>query len=127
MIDRYTTSQINDFLRHYDDPFVFVATRDGVWGVGQALGDLTKSGNVCLTFAWELDESGELLRGFGNGDRGYYTYHRNVIAMFTESDVENARAFLTEMKRIDETYKDDCKAPLLKMQTSIAILQAATL
>lgn len=124
MIDRYTKEQINDFLRACEDPFVFVALSTGEWGVGQAMGDLTKSGNVSLTYAWELDPPGSLLRGFGNGDRGYYAYHRNVIAMFVERDVDKAREFLDEMKRIDAEYVEQCKAPLLKMKTSIAVLQA---
>lgn len=124
MIDRYTRPQVEDFLRHHDDPFIFVANPDGTWGVGQSTGSLTKSGQVSLTYSWDLDPPGELLRGFGNGDRGYYAYHRYVIAMFVEGDVEKARAFLDEMKRIDADYKEQCKAPLLKMQTSIAVLQA---
>lgn len=124
MIDRYTKEQVEDFLRHHDDPFVFAAQSDGRWGVGKASGPLTRSGLVSFMHAWEIDPPGELLEPFGNGDRGYYTYHRNVIAMFVESDVEKARQFLDEMKRIEAEYIEQCKAPLLKMKTSIAVLQA---
>ena len=124
MIERYSKAQIEDFLRHHEDPFVFAALPDGRWGVGQASGDLTKSGLVSFMHAWSIDPPGDLLNAFGNGDRGYYTYHRNVIAMFVESDVEKAREFLAEMMRIETAYLEECKAPLLKMQTSIAVLQA---
>lgn len=124
MIERYTKDQISDFLRHHEDPFVFAALSNGEWGVGKATGDLTRSGLVSLMHAWEIDPPGELLGSFGNGDRGYYTNHRNVIAMFVESDQEKAKEFLAELQRIDAVYKEDCKAPLLKMQTSIAVLQA---
>ena len=125
MIERYTKDQIQDFLRAHDDPFVFAALSDGQWGVGKATGGLTRSGLVSFMHAWEIDPPGELLNPFGNGDRGYYTYHRNVIAMFVESDVERAREFLAEMMRIETVYLKECKAPLLKMQTSIAVLQAS--
>ena len=124
MIERYTKAQIEDFLNHHEDPFVFAALSDGQWGVGTATGSLTRSGLVSFMHAWSIDPPGELLNPFGNGDRGYYTYHRNVIAMFVESDVEKAREFLAELKAIDATYLEECKAPLLKMQTSIAVLQA---
>ena len=129
MIERYTRSQIDDFLRHHDDAFVFAALPTGEWGVGKATGSLTRSGQVSfmllrLEHAWDIDPPGDLLSAFGNGDRGYYVYHRQVIAMFVESDIEKAREFLDEMKRIDETYKQECKGPLLKMKTSIAVLQA---
>lgn len=125
MIERYTKAEIEDFLRYHDDPFVFAALPDGQWGVGTATGGLSKSGLVSFMQAWAIDPPGELLNAFGNGDRGYYTYHRNVIAMFVESDVDKAREFLAEMMRIETAYLEDCKAPLLKMQTSIAVLQAS--
>ncbi len=124
MIERYSKAQIEDFLRHYDDPFVFAALPTGEWGVGKATGSLTRSGQVSLMHAWDIDPPGDLLRAFGTGDSGYYVYHRSVIAMFVESDVEKAREFLAEMKRIDAEYIEQCKAPLLKMKTSIAVLQA---
>lgn len=124
MIERYTKPQITDFLNHHEDPFVFAALSTGEWGVGKATGGLTRSGLVSFMHAWDIDPPGDLLQSFGTGDRGYYTDHRNIIAMFVESDVEKAREFLAEMKRIDAEYVEQCKAPLLKMQTSIAVLQA---
>lgn len=114
MIDRYTKEQVRQAACLLDGPYFFAVGERGWWCFGRADDFMKPSGIVNVINDGSIDGS--------IGD--YKIHYSQVIAIIPAAEIDKVRELVKEMDQITSNYHEECKAPLLKLNAGIAILQA---